>query len=75
MILRKGLKIRHDEIGEGKECQRNGEDEKAMDVARLKDVGNGWNDISEMDGEENFSKAAVDKSKRRDGVGEDNDEG
>lgn len=75
LILRKGLKISHDEIGKSEERQRNGEDEEAMGFICLKSEGDGGNHVGKMNGEEKFSRAAIDEAERREGVCKDDGEG
>jgi hypothetical protein len=67
-VLREGNEIEHDEIGEGKESQRHGEREETMDFACLKNERNGWKDISDMDREQKFAKAAVHQAEGRQGM-------
>lgn len=74
-ILRKGLKVRHDKIGEGEKGKRNCDPEETMCASRLKDERNGRVDIREMDGKEEFAETAIDESKRRDGVSEEDRQG
>ena len=73
-ILRKGREVGNDEIRKSKKSQREGDGKKAMRVPRLKDKGNGGDDIGKVDGEEEFAKAAIDETHGRKGVREDNEE-
>ena len=58
-----------------RENKGNGEQQKTMRFAGLKNVCNGGKYIRQMRGEQEFAKAAIDKAKRRNGIDEDNDEG
>jgi hypothetical protein len=68
LILRKRLEILHNEISEGKECQGKGHCEETMDVSCLKNKRDGRENISQLHGEQNLSKAAIHHLERRDRI-------
>ena len=75
LILREGLKISHDEISEGEKRQWDAECEEAVRFIRLKRERDGRDHVGKMDGEEKFSRPAVDEAEGRDGVCKDDSEG
>ena len=75
LVLCKGLKIHHEEVGEGEESERDGNGEEAVRAARLEDERNGGKYVGKVYGEEQFAETTVDQSKWRNGVDEDDREG
>lgn len=75
LVLRKGLEVRHHEVGEGEEGQRDGDGEEAVCVSRLKDKGDGRKHVAEMDSDQEFAKAAIGEAERRNGIAKDNGKG
>ena len=49
LILREGLEVHHEEIGEGEESQRDGDGKKTMCAAGLENKCDGGKDVGEMD--------------------------
>lgn len=69
------MEVHYEEIGEGEEGERDGEGEETMSVARLKDERNGRKNVRDVNGKEKFAETAIDKSKWRNGIYEDDHEG
>ena len=71
----KGGEIHRNEIGKAEEGQRDGQPEETMGLPGLKDIRKGGNHICQMRSEDEFSETAIDKPKRRDGIGKDKEKG
>jgi len=75
LVLRKGLEIEHDKKGKRQKRERKRERQKWMCRCRLKRERDGRIHIRQLDSQQKFTEAAVDKAERRSGVNEDNNEG
>lgn len=75
LVLREGLKIKHDEKSKHQKRERKREREKWMRRCRLERERNGRNHIRQLHCQQKFTKTAVDESKWRCGIYEDENEG
>jgi hypothetical protein len=62
LVLLEGLEVLDNEIGEGEESDGDSGDEDGMCLFTLECEGEGWNDVAELDGKDDFTEATVEEA-------------
>lgn len=76
LVVGEGGEIDDEEIREREHGQRDEEDgQQARVFPGLEEKADGWNDVGDVQGEDQLTEAPIGKVEGRDGVGEDEDDG
>lgn len=76
LVVGKGGEVEDEKVGEGKRCQRKQQCcEQARHFSGLQEKCDGWDDVGDVNREDEFAESAVDEMEGRDGVYENEDHG